>query len=113
MYVAVMIVSTVPPLIDARKLMFPCLIVRFIMIPTGLWVIIGLFVGGFCISIVTIVRKQRAGKKYRSVGGANDRSVQAIENMGMSYQHAANYALPTDQKVVTYLVVDGRLIDKK
>lgn len=56
----------------------------------------------------TIRNKIRYGK-YQKLGPAQDSHAQ---KHATSYQNSADYALPPKQKVVTYCVIDGRLVDQ-
>lgn len=57
---------------------------------------------------VTIRNKIRQGH-YQPVGPAHDTQDQKNHT---SYQNSADYALPPKQNVVTYCVIDGRLVDQ-
>ena len=42
----------------------------------------------------------------------HDSKIEQTNVIPSTYQNSSDYALPPKQKVVTYCVVDGRLIDK-
>lgn len=55
------------------------------------------------------------GDKSRQAGYEkvpNGNSSLDAENAPVSYQNSAEYALPPNQKAVTYCVIDGRLVDQ-
>ena len=72
--------------------------------------IISSIVLGFIFSLIGTVRDKAKSRTYQKLGAA------ALEtNSGTdmkSYQDSTEYALPPKQKVVTYCVVDPRLVQK-
>jgi hypothetical protein len=81
-------------------------------VPTSLAVIICFLFSGLLYSITYSVRVEGRNPKYSKVRtnpGANENPP---TNSG-SYQHSVGggYALPPSSNVVTYCVIDGRLID--
>eukprot|EP00526_Cylindrotheca_closterium_P007724 CAMPEP_0113657558 /NCGR_PEP_ID=MMETSP0017_2-20120614/31123_1 /TAXON_ID=2856 /ORGANISM="Cylindrotheca closterium" /LENGTH=671 /DNA_ID=CAMNT_0000571519 /DNA_START=167 /DNA_END=2184 /DNA_ORIENTATION=- /assembly_acc=CAM_ASM_000147 len=75
-----------------------------IWIPNGMVVLILVLVAGFAFAMVLAVKSKKSRHMYKRVENAD-----AFENDGnQSYQHAES---PTP-KVVTYSVIDGRLVDK-
>lgn len=73
------------------------------VVPKGLLIIFILFVGGFVFALRAIIRQERKQGKFNRA--AVNRTNEVGESGFSSYQNA------TDKKQVTYLVVDGRLID--
>lgn len=57
-------------------------------------------------------RLRHRKKRYRKLGHTNHQVEQPAVAARSTYQNASDYALPPKQKVVTYCVVDSRLIDK-
>jgi hypothetical protein len=86
-----------------------------IYVPPGLVVIVVLLIGGFFVSLAGFIRRQKKEASYQSIPSGDSGIARAGNGFQSSYQNAAStdYALPTDQKVVTYCVIDGRLIDHK
>lgn len=82
-----------------------------VMVPTSLIYVIGLLIAGFILSLTISIRVKGKQATYQKLGsvGQNDNSTQS----GASYQNpaSAQYAIPPTQKVVTYCVIDGRLVD--
>lgn len=84
-------------------------------LPPGLIIVIATLIVGFVIVLAGIIRKQRKEISYHKLAnGSSEQQYSPTGYGGTSYQNAASadYALPTDQKVVTYCVIDGRLIDQ-
>ena len=86
-----------------------------IYVPPGLVVIVVLLIGGFLVSLAGFIRRQKKEAMYQSIPNSDAAVARTGNGFQTSYQDAAStdYALPTDQKVVTYCVIDGRLIDHK
>ena len=90
------------------------------VMPTGLALTFGILVLGFLFALVrTIYIKSGESKyKYRRLdytpGASNEVMHMESSTNPRSYQNSApdNYAIPQNQqKVLTYCVVDGRLMD--
>jgi hypothetical protein len=58
----------------------------------------------------TLQNKAKA-RQYQKLGNSGALEFHAQTN-GTSYQNSTEYALPPKQKVVTYCVIDGRLVDQ-
>lgn len=80
-----------------------------IYLPTGLVAAIVLIVIGFLASMVGTMRDKANDKGYQKVGASA--ALESNRN-NASYQASSEYALPPKQKVVTYCVIDGRLVDQ-
>lgn len=81
-----------------------------IYLPTGLVAAIALIVIGFLASMVGTLRDKGNDKRYQKLGSSA--ALESHRN-NASYQASSEYALPTPkQKVVTYCVIDGRLVDQ-
>mmetsp|Transcript_15488 Transcript_15488/g.25832 ORF Transcript_15488/g.25832 Transcript_15488/m.25832 type:complete len:432 (+) Transcript_15488:748-2043(+) len=86
-----------------------------IYLPTSLILIVATLIIGFALSLMEIIRRRKKDALYAKLPNgqagpaASDSSARAT-----SYQNSGStdYALPTNQKVVTYCVIDGRLIDE-
>lgn len=74
--------------------------------PNGLVVLIALLLIGFVVSMVHAVRKKKSRHHYKKV----DRTDAFEADGNKSYQNSS--ASPSAQKVVSYSVIDGRLLDK-
>jgi hypothetical protein len=84
-------------------------------LPPGLVIVIASLFIAFAVILAGIIRKQRKDIAYRKLAnGSSDPQYSPSGYAATSYQNAASadYALPTNQKVVTYCVIDGRLIDQ-
>jgi hypothetical protein len=96
-----------------RTILIICvrLSVSKIYIPNGLVVVGVLLFLGLLISMVRVLRDKSRAAQYRKLGGGGTN--EAYTSDATSYQNQASvyYALPPTQKVVTYCVIDGRLID--
>ena len=75
--------------------------------PVSLIGLILVIVIGFCVSMYGAIQA-KAKTGYQKLPTAEIHSA----NPGASYQNSAEYALPPKQKVVTYCVIDGRLVDQ-
>lgn len=88
------------------------------VLPPGLILFLGLLVGGFIVSMTGILRKKKLRQpKYQPIGSLAPSGHSAGQGQyvsPMSYQNPASsdYALPSQQKDVTYCVIDGRLVDQ-
>lgn len=88
------------------------------MLPPGLMLVLCLLIGGFFVSMTGILRRKKyLEKKYESVGNTGSlgsSSTQGNTAAVMSYQNPASvdYSIPSQQKDVTYCVIDGRLVDQ-
>lgn len=65
----------------------------------------------FVVSFCYIIRNTRNEAAYQKLATVADDNYRIGSYSGGTYQNAVDYALPTDQKVVTYCVIDGRLVD--
>ena len=86
--------------------------------PSSLLVLIGLLALGFTLSFLLSMRVKWKESKYQKISNvsANDFvQHQAGAQFANSYQNpiGTQYALPPPQKVVTYMVMDGRLLDEQ
>ena len=88
--------------------------VDMIYVPPGLVVIVVLLIGGFFLSLAGFIRRQKKEASYQAIPNGDNGVARFGNAFQTSYQNSAStdYALPTDQKVVTYCVIDGRLIDQ-
>jgi hypothetical protein len=76
--------------------------------PNGLVTLIALLVIGFIFSMVQAVQNKKLRNRYKKVDNTD-----AFEADGnRSYQNPSEYTPSSTQKVVTYSVIDGRLVDK-
>ena len=75
--------------------------------PVSLIGLILLIVAGFFVSMYGAVQA-KAKTGYQKLPTTENHA----DNSGASYQNSAEYALPPKQKVVTYCVIDGRLVDQ-
>jgi hypothetical protein len=87
-------------------------------IPPSLFLIVVSLVVGFAAMLAGIIRRHKRDAKYHKISNgstvpASGDSAPRSYNSPSSYQNSGStdYALPTNQKVVTYCVIDGRLID--
>jgi hypothetical protein len=68
------------------------------------------------VSTCFALRERAQSRKYRylKVTSRNHRHSMIDKSIAASgtYQDASDYALPPKQKVVTYCVIDGRLVDR-
>jgi hypothetical protein len=82
-----------------------------IYIPQSLLVVISLIVVGFLFSMIGTVRDKAKARAYQKIGGPS--AMEANPNTDLkSYQNSTEYALPPKQNVVTYCVVDPRLVQQ-
>ena len=87
------------------------------MFPTSLCFIASFLVTGFLLSLAIAIRQQR-NEAYQklSAGDSSEMRSSLRSTLGfVSYQSSAraDYAIPqSSQKVVTYCVIDDRLIDR-
>jgi hypothetical protein len=80
-----------------------------IYIPQSLIVVISMIGVGFLFSMFGTMRDKTKARAYQKVGGPS--ALEANPNTDLkSYQNSTEYALPPKQKVVTYCVVDPRLV---
>jgi hypothetical protein len=96
----------------------PIFYFQWIVIPKSLSTVIALLIAGFIVSLtISMIRVKGKESNYQKVGsvGMNGSPSQsgAASSGASSYQNSdgAQYALPPSQKVVTYCVIDGRLVD--
>ena len=85
------------------------------MVPRGLVVVLGLLLIGFAVSMRGSIRKKSLETEYQPLGSAGTASALAQSQMvATSYQNPAGdgYAIPPQQKDLTYCVIDGRLVDQ-
>jgi hypothetical protein len=80
--------------------------VSTIYIPKSLVAIVALLILGFLFSLVRALKDKSKTKLDRAGTNYHSSNFNAI-----SYQNSSEYALPPQQKVVTYCVVDARLVD--
>ena len=82
-----------------------------IFIPPSLVGVVIFLLLGLLASMINALRNKAKRSRYQKVGS----SANSIENPShapsASYQNSSDYALPPKQKVVTYSVIDGRLVD--
>jgi hypothetical protein len=86
--------------------------------PKSLLIVIALLIAGFILSLtISMIRVKGKETNYQKVGGigmGDNRSQSGpASGANFSYQNsaAAQYAIPPTQNVVTYCVIDGRLVD--
>ena len=77
-----------------------------IYIPQSLIVVISLIALGFIFMMIGTVRDKAKARAYQKLGASSLDGPQTDK----SYQNSTEYALPPKQKVVTYCVVDPRLV---
>jgi hypothetical protein len=84
--------------------------------PASLITIIVVLIIGFGLALTGIIRRRMKDASYTKLsnglpgpaaGDSAARTTASYQNSG-----STDYALPTNQKVVTYCVIDGRLIDE-
>lgn len=85
------------------------------VIPKGLAMTIGVLVLGFFFSFARTIRKKSTESGYRKLDATNMVAYTGLTptNHSTSYQNPTSdqYALPKNQKDLTYCVIDGRLVD--
>jgi hypothetical protein len=84
------------------------------MIPRSLMMVITLLAVGFSVCLIRTRRIKAKENKYQRLGTGSGGSDGMIQASGSgSYQNAtvSNYAMPPQQKVNTYCVIDSRLVD--
>lgn len=86
------------------------------MVPRGLMVVIALLAAGFLFSMVGTIRVKAKEGKYQKLdsSGSEMASTRGPGNdPNASYQNpnVSHYAIPPQQKVNTYCVIDSRLVD--
>ena len=107
--------------VDLFDLLFITVVSRM-MFPTSLLVLFCLLAVGFLLSLAVAIYTQKSEVDYRfkklsSVDSPDGRSypssVTGVAGAAMYQSSArADYAIPQSQNVVTYCVIDDRLIDK-
>jgi hypothetical protein len=94
--------------------------VATIVIPKSLLIVIALLIAAFILSLtISMIRVKGKESNYQKVGGVgmsdnrSQSSAASGSNFASSYQNSdsTQYAIPPAQKVVTYCVIDGRLVD--
>jgi len=83
----------------------------WIYVPQSLKTIVAILFATFVVSFCYIIRNTRNEAAYQKLATVADDNYRIGSYSGGTYQNAVDYALPTDQKVVTYCVIDGRLVD--
>jgi hypothetical protein len=91
-------------------LLASCISVSTIYIPKGLVAIAALLIVGFLFSLVRALKNKNKTTRYQKLDRAGTHYHTSSSN-ATSYQNSSEYALPPKQKVVTYCVVDARLVD--
>jgi hypothetical protein len=85
------------------------------MIPKGLCVILGLLITGFLLSLTISISVKGKEPKYQKIAGAGANDSSFHPGASGSYQNSdqanTQYAISPSQNVVTYCVIDGRLVD--
>jgi hypothetical protein len=84
--------------------------VSTIYIPKGLVTIVALLIVGFLFSLVRALKDKSKTTRYQKLDRAGTHDHVSSYN-AISYQNSSEYALPPKQNVVTYCVVDARLVD--
>lgn len=79
-------------------------------IPHSLVILVVLVFAGFLASMLGALGDNTRKGRYQKV--PNGTQEHSTGNAPASYQNSAEYALPPQQKVVTYCVIDGRLVDQ-
>jgi hypothetical protein len=97
--------------INISSRFFYSFLVNYMVVPHGLIIIVGLLFVSFVIAYCYLTGQTRKEVAYQKLSSNGDDSCRPGNYNGGSYQNSADYALPTDQKVVTYCVIDGRLMD--
>jgi hypothetical protein len=101
---------------NCRLLMFLTLFPgSTIYMPRSLIIIILSIFVGFLLSMADAVKNRMKIRRYRKVpssAAAGRHSANHQQTNTNSYQNSSDYALPPKQKVVTYCVIDGRLVDQ-
>jgi hypothetical protein len=83
-------------------------------LPKGLIIVIFFLFVGFLVSMADALKHRIKTRRYRKVrsSGAGGRHMAHHPHLNThTYQNSSEYALPPKQKVVTYCVIDGRLVD--
>jgi hypothetical protein len=101
----------------SNQTFFP-LSVASMEIPKSLFIVIALLIAGFTLSLtISMIRvKGKHETKYQKVEMSDNPSQSSAASgstYASSYQNSdsTHYAIPPTQKVVTYCVIDGRLVD--
>lgn len=87
------------------------------MVPPGLMIVIALLAAGFFFSMVGTIRVKAKEGKYQKLEGTGSEMAFSPGGSGngpnASYQNpnVSHYAIPPQQKVNTYCVIDSRLVD--
>ena len=84
------------------------------MVPRGLMVVIALLAAGFLFSMVGTIRVKAKEGKYQKLESSESEMASPPGNRpNASYQNpnVSHYAIPPQQKVNTYCVIDSRLVD--
>jgi len=90
----------------------------FIYVPKSLIISVMILIGGFFPSMLLIIHKNRKQAQYQSLinGSVPSHSgqVRPLSRETLAYQNSvpSDYVVPRNDKVVTYCVIDGRLVDK-
>ena len=86
-----------------------------IMIPRSLYVVIAILTAGFVASMARTKSAKSKESKYQKLSNAGNDDGGGVQYTAAnaSYQNTtvSNYAMPPQQKVNTYCVIDSRLVD--
>lgn len=87
-------------------------------VPTSLVLSMAILAIFFCFSACLVLREKLKGRRFRyqRIGASHRNSHLKHENAHtnhgqQTYQDASDYALPPKQNVVTYCMIDKRLVD--
>jgi hypothetical protein len=84
------------------------------IIPRSLVMVMALLASGFLVCLIRTRRMKAKENKYQKLGsGGSDGVIQAgASGITFSYQNSTvSYAMPPQEKVNTYCVIDSRLVD--
>jgi hypothetical protein len=86
-------------------------------VPPGLVIIVVVLIGSFLMSLVGFRYRKKEEASYQKIpnGEPGGGSARGGITLPQSYQNSAlvpDYALPSEKKVVSYFVIDGRLVDQ-
>ena len=106
--------------VSSLTYLVPHIAVYLIYVPPSLVIVVVVLILGFLLSLAGFMRRRKEEASYQKIpngepagSGGVARGVTAVA-VAQSYQNSAvttEYALPMEQKVVAYFVIDGRLVD--
>lgn len=81
----------------------------YMYLPTSLISFCAIIAIGLCVAMMGVIKEKKKDGKYPKIGGSIREN--PMQKVPMSYQSSSDYVLPPQQKVVTYCVIDGKLVD--